>query len=533
MKIHQLGLAVFVAVGLLIACSDNKEKPTQNTKAGQTQSIKMTVNEAANQAETRYKGLATLNNRLFDAVNNNFLFQDVKAVVDHYQRGENDATADTTLTLIPNPNVFENDHPVIFQTRDTITYNQALLDRGVIANIQSQPIISHDELAQITHLPEKSIAKIQEILNHLQIQTELLSDDNVATKTEIRPFQLETHEGSVDFQGAVLDTNYNEKAILENIGAGSSEFTIHPVLFNSTRDNAEVTLDTIQGKYQLSRQGNLSFEINPIKFHVKNSRQDYIFESDGISAEGQHYIFDPILREYIGTVKATMNNINLTSNGVKTHYGDIEYTDSTIKNIQGNYDIQTRYHFKLDGTAIQQQWALPVKVNNIVADNEIRNLSPESIQSLMQLFALDKNATQQELSLQVQQILNTMLNNLVLNQTGENILINVETDAGNIALKLNLSANKDSKINLADNAWEQAFTQAQKGNLFPLKSLLEAYVNFSAVLSVDKSLVDAVGATAVLEKQFGLFITLKDGKYQLELENSGTGLKLNGHPLPF
>lgn len=537
MKIHQLSAAVFIAVALLTACSDdNKEKSSQeNTASVQNKALSITVTDAANQAESRYKGLAVLSNRLFDTLSHSLFIQHAQMAVDNYQRGDNDATADTTLTLVLNPSVFTNDRPAVFQVRDNITYNQALLDRGVIANIQSQPIVSHDELAQIYRLQEESIAKIEEILTRLQFQTELLPDDNVTTKAEISPFQLKNQDGSVDFQGAVLNTAYNEKDILKNIGAGNAYFKINPVSLTSVQNDTELTIPQMQGEYHLTTQGELSFNMSPLKIQARKKQQEHTIEADGIQLTGQHYLFDSILRGYTGTVNATVNNINLIANGVKTHFGDIEYHDSTIKNIQGNYDIQTRYHIKSDGEALQQKFAFPVQFNSISVDNDVRNLSPELIQSFMQFMGLVRpNALQQQPNAVVQQALNTILNNLILNRTAESLVLNINTDAGSAQLNFNISIREDSKINGIDDDWQQSFAHARRGNFFPLKKLLESYLDFSLVLSVDKSLIDAFGQTAMLEKRLGFFITLKDGKYQLQLENdNGTGLKLNGHPLPF
>ena len=146
MKKSQLALAVLTAAALLAACDDQKKPAEKGSTTEQTQTggEKAAAAPAAQQAaavEARYKADVALAGAVYEKMYasgpNANLFRKYAYSVSDYQGGEAGATAKTSLTLDLNPQVYgDSIRPVTLHFTDTITYNQALLDKGIVAHVE-------------------------------------------------------------------------------------------------------------------------------------------------------------------------------------------------------------------------------------------------------------------------------------------------------------------------------------------------------------------------------------------------------------
>ncbi|MFC2503944.1 MAG: hypothetical protein ACFN4D_07860, partial [Cardiobacterium sp.] len=148
MKLNQLALAILTATGLLVACSDEPKKTEKGTKTEQAaQTATPAGNTAqpgdlAQQAEDRYRANIELMNTAYQKMygqHTAWLIKQYQASVSDYQRGDNSATATSKLTFQFGLPLFEGaDQPLTLTNKDTITYNKELLDKGIVAHIDTQ-----------------------------------------------------------------------------------------------------------------------------------------------------------------------------------------------------------------------------------------------------------------------------------------------------------------------------------------------------------------------------------------------------------
>ena len=112
MQLKQLTLAVLTATSLLVACSDEPKKSDKGTKTEQT-AVKPA--DLAQQAEERYRANLALAGETYQkmyAQNPLRGIQKYEITASDYQRGENSATAKSTLTLQIAPFAFGNDSAI-------------------------------------------------------------------------------------------------------------------------------------------------------------------------------------------------------------------------------------------------------------------------------------------------------------------------------------------------------------------------------------------------------------------------------------
>ena len=175
MQLKQLTLAVLTATSLLVACSDEPKKSDKGTKTEQT-AVKPA--DLAQQAEDRYRANLALAAKTYEnlyAQNPLRGVQKYEITASDYQRGENSATAKSTLTLQIAPHVFGNDSPtpITLDSHDTITYNQELLDKGIVARVENHIDTEHmDSLKALLkdqlHTSDANIERLANILKNLK-----------------------------------------------------------------------------------------------------------------------------------------------------------------------------------------------------------------------------------------------------------------------------------------------------------------------------------------------------------------------------
>ena len=58
---------------------------------------------------------------------------------------------------------------------------------------------------------------INTVFEHLQLRTDLLTDDNAVASATITPFQYQEGDDSIDFKGLNYNVRYNNKTLAEGI----------------------------------------------------------------------------------------------------------------------------------------------------------------------------------------------------------------------------------------------------------------------------------------------------------------------------
>ena len=220
MQLKQLTLAVLTATSLLVACSDEPKKSDKGTK---TEQAAVKPADLAQQAEDRYRANLALAGETYQkmyAQNPLRGIQKYEITASDYQRGENSATAKSTLTLQIAPFAFGNDSaiPLTLDSHDTITYNQELLDKGIVARVENHIDTEHmDSLKALLkdqlHTSDANIERLANILKNLKSQTDLYTNGDAVATAEVAPFQVQEGDDSLDFKGLKEEVRYNSKTL--------------------------------------------------------------------------------------------------------------------------------------------------------------------------------------------------------------------------------------------------------------------------------------------------------------------------------
>ena len=138
MKLNQLALAGLAATGLLVACSDEPKKPAKSTNTEEKAStepqskdievVKPAEDGLAQQAEERYRATASLVNEVYQKMYGQNPLSGLKKYqtdIADYQRGDNGATATSSVTIEFAPHFYKGEiTPITLKSLDTIAYNQ-------------------------------------------------------------------------------------------------------------------------------------------------------------------------------------------------------------------------------------------------------------------------------------------------------------------------------------------------------------------------------------------------------------------------
>ena len=568
MQLKQLTLAVLTATSLLVACSDEPKKSDKGTKTEQT-AVKPA--DLAQQAEERYRANLALASETYQkmyAQNPLRGIQKYEITASDYQRGENSATAKSTLTLQIAPHVFGNDSPtpITLDSHDIITYNQELLDKGIVARVENHIDTEHmDSLKTLLkdqlHTSDANIERLANILKNLKSQTDLYANGDAVATAEVAPFQVQEGDDSLDFKGLKEEVRYNSKTLPEGILDFS--LAVEPFTFTVTdkKDggSATIAISPLKGAYSIKEDGTVKLKVEPIKTEATAKNGLTIFELDGIEGAGSGAKYDPAIMTYLGDFEANVNNIRVTHNGEQYHVGDINSKSNAQKTASGNYDSGAEVTFKIDGATVKKiEPSIPVEPQSLRVKAKFSELSAQSqldllegVNALQQSLAIaaktsdvgymDKDkataaaVASTEKSLEeydkiAQEKFSAALQEIVKNKTRFNFEMEGVTDSGKATLSADLGIRIDSTAD--PEAWQKAIAEA-KNDPMGLQNFLKNNLDLHAEARINKSLTDKLGVSSLIESQGAMFITVEGEDYVAKLENDNGTLKLNGKPLPF
>ena len=573
MKKNQLALAILTAAALLSACDDQKkpaEKGAATEQAAENKAAPVAQN--AEQIEARYKEDAAQANALYEKFYasgpNANLFRKYDYSVSDYQKNEQGATAKASLTLDLNPAVYgENVQPVILNFTDTITYNKELLDKGIVAQVEHKidnPEAIKTFIDNFASLAEQKTAGeetadgktgeekpaeekpgdkataagggINTVFEHLQLRTDLLTDDNAVASATITPFQYQEGDDSIDFKGLNYNVRYNNKTLAE--GIYGLDFALEPLTFTATDkedgDSATVSIAPVKGAMDIKEDGTFSLKVDPIKTETTNTHGLSTFEIAGIDGKGEGLKFDSALGSYLGNVDINANGIRVSRNNEAINLGDINIKADTKKSAAGNYDTAGTFVFKLDGASLKQAIPMlsvePQSLRLHVGLNELSAAANTSLTEGLQLLNPHFAAGNTELPPEAVDKFQVAANEIIKNKTRFNTEIEAQTDSGKAQLTANVGIRSDSPVTAEE--WQKAIDGVQE-NPLPLQDLLKNNLDLHAELRVSKSLVDKLGFSEMVEQQGAMFVTLEGDEYRVKIEGKEGKIELNGNPLPF
>ena len=568
MQLKQLTLAVLTATSLLVACSDEPKKSDKGTKTEQT-AIKAA--DLPQKAEDRYRAnlaLAAETYQKMYAQNPLRGVQKYEITASDYQRGDNSATAKSTLTLEFAPHLFggNNIGAVTLDSHDTITYNQELLAKGIVAHVENHIDTEHmDSLKALLkdqlHTSDANIERLANILKNLKSQTDLYANGDAVATAEVAPFQVQEGDDSLDFKGLKEEVRYNSKTLPEGILDFS--VAVEPFTFTVTdkKDggSATIAISPLKGAYSIKEDGTVKLKVEPIKTEATAKNGLTIFELDGIEGVGSGAKYDPAIMTYLGDFEANVNNIRVTHNGEQYHVGDINSKSNTQKTASGNYDSGAEVTFKIDGATVKKiEPSIPVEPQSLRVKIKISELSAQSQLDLLQgiealqqslniaaktsdVGYMDKDKATAEATANLeksqadyekiaQEKFSAALQEAIKNKTRLNYELEGVTDSGKATFSADVGIRADSAT--PPEAWQKAIADVQN-NPMALQDLLKNNLDLHAEARINKSLTDKLGVSQFIESQGAMFITVEGEDYVAKLENDNGTLKLNGKPLPF
>ena len=568
MQLKQLTLAVLTATSLLVACSDEPKKSDKGTKTEQT-AVKPA--DLAQQAEDRYRANLALASETYQkmyAQNPLRGIQKYEITASDYPRGDNSATAKSTLTLEFAPHLFGGNDigAVTLDSHDTITYNQELLDKGIVARVENHIDTEHmDSLKALLkdqlHTSDANIERLANILKNLKSQTDLYANGDAIATAEVAPFQVQEGDDSLDFKGLKEEVRYNSKTLPEGILDFS--LAVEPFTFTVTdkKDggSATIAISPLKGAYSIKEDGTVKLKVEPIKTEATAKNGLTIFELDGIEGAGSGAKYDPVIMTYLGDFEANVNNIRVTHNGEQYHVGDINSKSNAQKTASGNYDSGAEVTFKIDGATVKKiEPSIPVEPQSLRVKAKFSELSAQSqldllegVNALQQSIAIaaktsdvgyvdkDKATAEATANLEksqadyekiMQEKFSAALQEAIKNKTRLNYELEGVTDSGKATFSADVGIRADSAT--PPEAWQKAIADVQN-NPMALQDLLKNNLDLHAEARINKSLTDKLGVSQFIESQGAMFITVEGEDYVAKLENDNGTLKLNGKPLPF
>lgn len=596
MKKSQLALAVLTAAALLAACDDQKKPAEKGSTTEQTQTGggKAAAAPAAQQAaavEARYKADVALAGAVYEKIYasgpNANLFRKYAYSVSDYQGGEAGATAKTSLTLDLNPQVYgDSIRPVTLHFTDTITYNQALLDKGIVAHVEhkldnpedvkvfvdnfsamtdkaadgedtaeetppaaEQPAEAAaagaadagkpaETAADDTKAADKNAAVadgLGTVLDHLHMHTDLLTDDNAVATATISPFQHQNGDDSIDFKGLAYNIRYNSKTLAD--GVLDIDFALEPLTITDA-DKADgntstVSIAAVKGGWGIKEDGTFHLKIDPIKTETTGADGMSTFELAGIEGKGEGLKFDSAIGGYLGSVNVDATGIRVTHNTDTINLGDFNLKTDSKKTAAGNYDMTGTFLFKLDGASLKQAIpALPVEPQSLRIHVGLSELSAAANTALgegLQLLNPHLAAGKTDLPPETREKFKTAIGEIVKNKTRFDTGLEAQTDSGKALLTASVGIRSDSPVTAEE--WQQAIDNAQE-NPLPLQTLLKNNLDLNAEFRVSKTLVDKLGFSEMVEQQGAMFVTLEGDEYRAKIESKEGQILLNGNPLP-
>lgn len=596
MKKSQLALAVLTTAALLAACDDQKKPAEKGSTTEQTQTGggKAAAAPAAQQAaavEARYKADVALAGAVYEKIYasgpNANLFRKYAYSVSDYQGGEAGATAKTSLTLDLNPQVYgDSIRPVTLHFTDTITYNQALLDKGIVAHVEhkldnpedvkvfvdnfsamtdkaadgedtaeetppaaEQPAEAAaagaadagkpaETAADDTKAADKNAAVadgLGTVLDHLHMHTDLLTDDNAVATATISPFQHQNGDDSIDFKGLAYNIRYNSKTLAD--GVLDIDFALEPLTITDA-DKADgntstVSIAAVKGGWGIKEDGTFHLKIDPIKTETTGADGMSTFELAGIEGKGEGLKFDSAIGGYLGSVNVDATGIRVTHNTDTINLGDFNLKTDSKKTAAGNYDMTGTFLFKLDGASLKQAIpALPVEPQSLRIHVGLSELSAAANTALgegLQLLNPHLAAGKTDLPPETREKFKTAIGEIVKNKTRFDTGLEAQTDSGKALLTASVGIRSDSPVTAEE--WQQAIDNAQE-NPLPLQTLLKNNLDLNAEFRVSKTLVDKLGFSEMVEQQGAMFVTLEGDEYRAKIESKEGQILLNGNPLP-
>lgn len=596
MKKSQLALAVLTAAALLAACDDQKKPAEKGSTTEQTQTggEKAAAAPAAQQAaavEARYKADVALAGAVYEKIYasgpNANLFRKYAYSVSDYQGGEAGATAKTSLTLDLNPQVYgDSIRPVTLHFTDTITYNQALLDKGIVAHVEHKldnpedvkvfvdnfgamsdkaadgedtaeetpPAAENpaeaaatgaadaekpaETAADDTKAADKNAAVadgLGTVLDHLHMHTDLLTDDNAVATATISPFQHQNGDDSIDFKGLAYNIRYNSKTLAD--GVLDIDFALEPLTITDA-DKADgntstVSIAAVKGGWGIKEDGTFHLKIDPIKTETTGANGMSTFELAGTEGKGEGLKFDSAIGGYLGSVNVDATGFRVTHNTDTINLGDFNLKTDSKKTAAGNYDMTGTFLFKLDGASLKQAIpALPVEPQSLRIHVGLSELSAAANTALgegLQLLNPHLAAGKTDLPPETREKFKTAIGEIVKNKTRFDTELEAQTDSGKALLTASVGIRGDSPVTAEE--WQQAIDNAQE-NPLPLQTLLKNNLDLNAEFRVSKTLVDKLGFSEMVEQQGAMFVTLEGDEYRAKIESKEGQILLNGNPLP-
>ena len=405
MKLNQLALAILTATSLLVACSDEPKKPEKGTKTEQAaQTATPAGNTAqpgdlAQQAEDRYRANIELMNTAYQKMygqHTAWLIKQYQASVSDYQRGDNSATATSKLTFQFGLPLFEGaDQPLTLTNKDTITYNKELLDKGIVAHIDTRADTEETGkllkkiLKDNLNTSDTNLDSILTVLSNTKTATDLHTDGSVHVIAETAPFQVQEGDDGLDFKGMKQEFRYNSKTFADGVMA--MNLIVEPFTSTATDkkdgDSATVAFSPIKVEYAINEDGTLKLNTSPLKSETTAKEGLFIFEVDGIDANGSGVKFDPALMGYLGDIDYNIKNIHVTYNGDQRPFGDITGKGSTRKNSGDNYDARDEMTWNINGATLKRLVPqIPVEPQSLRISASMENFSAASKQAFLESY---------------------------------------------------------------------------------------------------------------------------------------------------
>ncbi len=567
MKFKALSLAILST--LLFSCEKKEETPPENQTPA-TQEVKSAPAQPAtafNRAEFNEKIKARYNKGLGERVGsyqsllngNNFaLLSHVEAGSSDFTPTETGATGRSTLTLKLNPLAIP-DLPSQLQeihltSRDTFTYNEALLAKGIDAQIDHQIEIT-DELQKQLSLDEAKTKTLREALAKLHLQTNLLSDGHVQSVASVEPFgEQKGGPGDYDFKGLRMENTVSE-ANLTNPYAGKSLFEFKGL--DITGRKGSVSVRPFNGGGEIDNDGTGQAKYGPLEIVATETDGAQPKENKlriaGIEGQLKNFRYDNEIFYNTGSLSFQLKDFSIDSAafGGPLKLMDVQVSANTEKTADKLMNSSSEADFILNGEEIAQKFMFPLVVKNLKFKVETQNFDNPGLMEPMQKLvsqlqqranAEARRAAKASAGQSAPAVANNdkaaadammaMLRNMTKNQTSIKVDLSSETNSGTVKAGFGFKGRADAPVEEFGALIQKALldkTTPEEEKKAP--ELAMNLFDFDVNVEVPRALLDVFGTGDLVELMGKGVVSEQNGIFTFKLQHSAAGTQLNGKPI--
>lgn len=506
--------------------------------------ISISASEQADQTEKRVKDFITQADKMYQQALQHPYIDSIKVSVDNYQRGENSATADSTITLVFNQKYLGKDAGDAFTLTlvNDISYTDAMLKDDQLAEIKSH-ILVDDALLSRLDIPKEDEPLFKELVGSLTMDTKLLKDDMVEQNIAIAPIDVEKDGTHITYEGLQADSRFNQNDIANMIydaegsfksgmlkGNGQSEQYDYDYIDGELKETTktvatEMTLQAFTGTYSSTASGSVEMETSPLALSLSEDGVNTMEATvEKFHLTGSDMVYDEALHNFTGKVNYTLDSLSLKTPEMPQaiEFKKIGVNAETAKN--GDlYDIKGGLAIE-PSTDIMSLAGIPgLMIDSLKGQFTLENVSAKAAEDFQTFGAVAGTGDDQE----AEDMIKQLMGEIVASDAKVRTDLVLDTEAGTAKANAFVRLSPDSGV--SPQQWQDALKSDSPDEF---GRLLSDALLVNADVEVPVAIIDATGMTAMVEQMGAPYLKKENGNFIIKFVKDSNGMTVNDQALP-